>query len=249
MASNMLKLNSNKTELLVIADKQHLDTFKSASLDVGGDMISVSATARNIGVIFDSTLSMIPHNNNTARSENYHLRNIGRIRPYLTKHAAEQLIHSLVTSRLDFGNSLLVNIPTCHLQKLQTVQNTAARIITMTRKRDHITPVLYALHWLPIEARIRYKICLITFKALRQQCPDYIQSMLKPYVPSRPLRSASQKLLVIPSSRTKTYGERAFSVAAPTMWKSLPEYIRQSPSLHVFKSNLKTFLFKQSYRL
>jgi len=249
MSHNMLKLNTSKTEVLVIANKQHLESFRDASLRVGGDDIKLTSTARNIGVTFDSTLSMIPHINSSARSANYHLRNIGRVRKFLTKAATEQLVHSLVTCRLDYGNALLVNVPKCHLSKLQTVQNTAARIITGTTKYEHIMPLLRSLHWLPIDARIKFKICLLTYKALHHQAPVYIEDMIKPYIPSRSLRSVSQNLLVIPPSKTKTYGARAFSVAAPVLWNSLPLDLRQCPSLNAFKSHLKTFLFKLTYGL
>ena len=247
MSHNMLKLNTNKTEALVISSPQHLDTFQNASLQVGSDVVRLTSSARNVGVTFDSTLSMIPHINASASSANYHLRNLGRARKYLTKGATEQLVHSLVTSRLDYCNSLLVNVPKRHLLKLQNVQNTAARVITLTKRHEHITPVLQSLHWLPVSARIDYKLCLMTFKALHQMTPDYVTDMLKPYVPPRPLRSARQNLLVVPWTRTKTYGPKAFSEAAPRLWNSLPEELRLCPTVSSFKCCLKTYLFKLVY--
>lgn len=247
MSNNMLMLNTNKTQAMVISSKQHLNTFKDASLRVGDNQIACTLSAVNLGVSFDSSLSMIPHINMCAKSANYHLRNIGRARKFLTKDATERLVHSLVTSRLDYGNSLLINTPKCHLQKLQFVQNTAARIITRTKKYDHISPVLKSLHWLPIEARIKYKICLLTFKTLHDMTPDYLNDLLHRYVPSRSLRSSSSNMLVVPRISTKTYGPKAFSVAAPTLWNSLPDELRHCSSVDVFKSCLKTYLFKLFY--
>ena len=192
----MLKLNTNKTEALLIANKHQLATFRNGALHAGDDIVDFTSSARNIGVVFDSTLSMIPQINSSAQSANFHLRNIGRIRKFLNKPATEQLVHSLVTSRLDYGNSLLANTPKCHIHKLQLVQNTAARIVTMTNRFDSITPVLISLHWLPVEAQVKFKVCLLTFKAWKDKSPTYIKEIVKLYVPPRPLRSEKQRLLV-----------------------------------------------------
>ena len=94
----------------------------------------------------------------------YHLRNIGSIRRLLTQEATTMLIHSLVTSRLDYCNILYHGIPDKQLNKLQGVQNVTARILTCTNKFDHITPVLKSLHWLPVKARVEYKLLLTTYK-------------------------------------------------------------------------------------
>lgn len=249
MTHNMLKLNTSKTELIVIANKQDLTKLKNTTLNIGDDTITPTPAARNIGVTMDSALTMVPHIKSCARSANYHLRNIGRVRKFLTTFATEQLVHALVTSRLDYANSMLINIPACHLQKLQLVQNTAARIITRTPKTAHMTPVLQSLHWLPIEQRIIYKVVLLTFKALHHMSPNYIEDMLVPYTPSRTLRSSHMGLLVIPSTRTKTYGTRAFSVAAPTLWNALPSELKLCQSLPAFKTLLKTHLFREAYNV
>jgi hypothetical protein len=103
------------------------------------------------------------------------------------------------------------------------------------------------LHWLPISQRIIYKIVLITYKSLNGSAPHYINNMLKPYTPSANLRSSSKGLLVIPSVKLVNYGERSFSYAAPKLWNELPEYIRKSETLPIFKTGLKTHLFKQYY--
>ena len=114
--------------------------------------------ARNLGVIFDNTLTMKDQINSVVKGCHIQLRSIGQIRKYLSAEAASNLIHAFVTSRLDNGNSLLSGLPDNQIAKLQRVQNTAARILTRTLKFDHITPILHDLHWLPIEQRIKFKM-------------------------------------------------------------------------------------------
>ena len=131
-----------------------------------------SQSARNIGVIFDRTMTMLPHITSICKSASYHLRNISRIRKFLSTKTTEILVHAFVSSKLDHCNSLLYNVPKYILKKLQSVQNAAARLITCSRKYDHITSILKKLHWLPVSERIKFKILLLTFKALHQQSPN-----------------------------------------------------------------------------
>ena len=126
-------------------------------------------------------------------------------------------------------------------------QNSAARLLTRSRKYDHITPVLASLHWLPVCFRIDFKILLITFKALHDLAPAYISELLVPYVPSRSLRSSGSRLLFLPVSRLITKGDRAFSIRAPKLWNELPEEIRLTESLTIFKSLLKTHLYRRAF--
>ena len=123
----------------------------------------------------------------------------------------------------------------------------AARLITLSRKHEHITPILLNLHWLPVNYRIIFKILLITYKALNDLAPTYVRDLLTPYTPPRQLRSSSKDLLSIPHFNLKTYGARSFSVAAPTLWNTLPSDIKNSSSVSLFKHKLKTFLFKKAF--
>ena len=191
---------------------------------------------------------MESHVKKVCQTSYYHIRNINSIRRILTDESAAILIHALVTSRLDNGNSLLFGITNTLMCKLQRVQNTAARVLSRTRKFEHITPVLRNLHWLPVKQRVAFKIMLITWKALNDSAPTYmyLQDLLTQYSPHRHLRSSDKHLLVTPRTRT-LYGDQAFSVSAPTLWNSLPQEIRSCQSLQTFKCLLKTFMFNSTY--
>ena len=170
-------------------------------------------------------MTMLPHITSICKSASYHLRNISRIRKFLSMKTTEILVHAFVSSKLDHCNSLLYNVPK-YIKKLQSVQNAAARLITCSRKYDHITPILKELHWLPVSEPIKFKILLLTFKALHQQSPTYIQDLLTCYQPSRSLRSSSSLHLNPINFNLKSYGSRAFAVSAPELWNSLPVFIR-----------------------
>ncbi len=158
---------------------------------------------------------------------------------------AEKLVHAFMTSRLDYCNALLGGCPASSINKLQIVQYAAARVLTRSRKYDHITPILQSLHWLPI--KFRYKILLLAYKALNGLPPAYLTSLLSRYNPTRSLRSQNSGLLVVPRIAKSTKGGRAFSYLAPKLWNSLPDNVRGSDTLSLFKSRLKTHLFSQAF--
>ena len=117
------------------------------------------------------------------------------------------------------------------------------RLVLGKRKRDHVTPLLKELHWLPVRARIQYKVAVLAFRHFDRSLAPCLSNLLFTYEPSRSLRSASEKRLVPPKRHLKSAGERAFSFVAPMVWNSLPTSLRQLPTLSAFKSNLKTYLF------
>ena len=243
---NFLKLNGDKTELLVVRPPTHRNVTEEICVNVDGCSITESQNIRNLGVIFDSQLTFKPHIKAATKTAFYHLSNIAKIRSILSSRDAETLIHSFVSSRLDYCNALFSGLPKCVTRGLQLAQNAAARILTKTKRFDHITPVLMSLHWLPIVARADFKILLLTFKALNGLAPLYLSELLLSYSPPRPLRSADAGLLVIPSTK-RSAGKRAFASRAPFLWNNLPRHIREAGSLDIFKSTLKTFLFSKHY--
>ena len=150
-------------------------------------------------------------NNNTCKSAFFILRKVSRIRRYITTEAAKTLIHSLISSKIDYCNGLLFGLLKCNLDRLQRALNCAARVITGTKKHDPITQVLIDLHWLPIKYRIDYKIALLTFKSLHNLGPSYLANLVEKYVPPRALRSADNNVLVLPKTKLKTCGDRSFT--------------------------------------
>ena len=191
----------------------------------------------------DHHSSLRPQVNNTCRSATAAIHKIGQIRNWLDKNSTLTLIHSFVTSRLDFNNGLLGNIADKDIAQLQRVQNITARIATKARRQEHISPILKSLHWLKIDKRIQFKILLLTFKALNGTAPNYISELLHNHTTVRALRSQSQLLLQVPRFNTQFYGKRAFSITAPTLWNNLPLHIRSITSLASFQTALKTHLF------
>ena len=158
MSQNKLKLNNDKTEIILFGSKKHLAELNIKSLSVAGTDVSVaSEPVRNLGAMFDSQLIMAPHVKSVVKKSSFHLRNIGKARRVLTEDATKRVMQSLVMSRLDYCNALLIGIKQDLIAKRQRLQNSAARIVSRTRKYEHITPVLIKLHWLPIKFRIQFK--------------------------------------------------------------------------------------------
>ena len=248
MVYDGLKLNQDKSELLVISSKFRLKPTLDC-LKVVNESIKPVQCTRNLGVIFDTTLSMNEHVNKVCKGAYYHLRNISKIRKYLDRNSTEILIHAFVSSKLDNCNSLLYGLPDYQIRKLLLIQNTAARIVTLTRQYDHITSTLLDLHWLPVHSRIVCKLLLLVYKGLNGIAPFYITDLLHFRNYSRSLRSASMHLLQVPRVYTKTYGDRAFSIAGPKLWNQLPLNLRQIEGVNSFKKALKTYLFKLAYNL
>ncbi len=171
-----LKLNDGKTDCVLIGTQQALRRLSHIkSIEVNGSEIEVSKTVRNLGVIFDQSLSLKDNILNTVRVANYHLRRIAFIKRYLDMGSLKKLIYNHVITRLDHCNSLYCNLPAVLLKKLQMMYNKAARLITGIPRRERITPQLIRLHWLPVKARIFYKICVMTYQALHTGKQGYLK--------------------------------------------------------------------------
>uniref|UniRef100_A0A6I8Q2A2 Reverse transcriptase domain-containing protein n=1 Tax=Xenopus tropicalis TaxID=8364 RepID=A0A6I8Q2A2_XENTR len=200
MNRRQLKLNLAKTELMVFPPKPGPPPPFTITID--GMTINPVNSARCLGVIFDQSLSFSNHINNTAKTCRFFLGNIAKIRPFLSQATAETLIHALILSRLDYCNLLLTGLPDSHLSPLQSILNSAARILLLSPKRDPAQPQLSSLAWLPVKQRIAYKILLLTFKALHSSAPHYISSLVSLHVPGRLLRSSQSLRLFTPSTPT-----------------------------------------------
>ncbi len=232
MLHNKLKLNDDKSELLIVAPRYYHDWISAAhpQVKIGDITIRPSATVRNLGVVLDSEMSMISQISALSRRANFYLRSISRIRGHLDNDTCAAAVRALVVSRLDYGNALLYGAPVSSLQRLQTTQNNAARLVTKTPMGDHITHVLQRLHWLPVRQRIVFRILSLTYTIIHSDsAPAYLKDLIQPHMPTRNLRSGSSgTLLTVPRAR-KCVGDRAFNICAPRLWNSLTQRFHVAP--------------------
>ena len=154
--------------------KQQLGKMCIKDIKVGCVEISPSSSVKNLGVWFDSSLNMSEHITKLCASAFFYIYNIRRIRKYLSRDSAETLVHAFISSRSDYGNSLLFGVPQYQIQKLQRVQNASACLIFSMRRYFHITPLLFNLHCLSVNQQIFFKILLLVYKVLHQLAPSYL---------------------------------------------------------------------------
>ena len=186
---------------------------------------------------------MEEHTNFICKTAFLEIRRISAIRRYLTDDAIKTLVVSLVLSCIDFCNSLLAGLPQSLVGKLQRVQNSTARLVVRALPHVHITQILRHLHWLPVRARISYKIASLCFNTITSSIPAYLSDLLHLYSPRSLRSSANTRLLKIPLYKCKTKGHRAFLYFGPSVWNSLLLHIRNSTTIDTFKCALQTYLF------
>lgn len=247
--SRRLQLNAAKTELMWFGSTASLRSLSQSSRTVviGSDTLQPVESVRNLGVHLDSKLSMQTHVAKLTQTCFFQLRRLRQIRRLLGRDVTANVVAALVLTRLDYGNALLAGLPYSTIAPLQRVINAATRLVHGLRPRDHVTDATIKLHWLPICARIQYKLCLLVHRALIGQSPSYVAELLQPVTTRHSsLRSADSNALLIPRTSLK-FGERAFSVAGPAAWNILPTDIRTTTSTPAFKKKLKTFLFAKFY--
>ncbi len=242
MSLNFLSFNENKTEVMVFSG-----TTGTPLVDLGALSQYIKPTITNLGVKIDSDLKLDSQIRAVVKSSFFQLRQLAKRKPYLSSQHFKTVIHAFVTTLLDYCNALYVGVSGSSIACLQMVQNAAARLLTGTRKYEHISPILASLHWLPVQFRIKFKIILFVFKSLNGLAPPYISELLHPYTPTHSLKSADQLFLNVPKTKRKLRGDRAFAVAAPKLWNDLPLPIRQVSSLSLFKSTLKTYIFSLAF--
>ena len=172
MITNKLKINDSTTEFLIIASPHaHSKIISDLNLHVGNSVMKPSKSIKNLGVIIDKNLNVESQVPNICKSTHFHLRNIGSISFYLSDPSANQLVHSFLTSRLDYCNLLLIGLPDSQIHRLQRIQNSTAHGVLKIRKYDHIFPVLSQLHCLPVKKRTQFKMLLLTYWCLHGMAP------------------------------------------------------------------------------
>ena len=254
MTERKLKLNNSKTEIAIIKGNLRSDKEEDFGvLNLGDAELIPVESVKNLGVIFDSTLSFRNHINSVVKICNYHIRNLYSIRKFVNRESILTLVQSLIVSKVDYCNSLFLGLPGKTLSRLQSVLNRAARLAFQLPPRVPTTSYLIDLHWLPVRARIEFKICLITFKVLKFRQPQYLLGLLTPLTVTAGVRLRSTddpfRLIEPRAVRERGFADRSFSYAAPRLYNQLPVAIKQLNSVDNFKKQLKTHLFSRAYDL
>lgn len=213
---------------------------------MNGTNVERSSVVRLLGAWLDKELNMKHHVKTKAKCASLNLQRLKKIRPYLTLDAAKTLVVSLVLSHMDYADSLLAGLPNNTIKTFQRIQDLAAKIVLGRSKFTSSTEARKELHWLPICARIKFKILTLIHKCLFSKAPQYLIELLKVKELRREgLRSSNGNgiLLEIPRTKKKTQAARSFSVEGPRLWNLLPTNIRHIESHLQFRKELKTFLF------
>ena len=251
MFTNKLKLNPDKTEFILIGSKNNRkQLLPHFPINILGNQVSPAQSVKNLGVMFDSNFTFSDHVSQVIKSTRVHARDLYRIKTSVL------LANALVSSRLDYCNSLFVSLTDFELRRLQLVQNSLCRVVTRSSKFSHITHQLKKLHWLPVRYRVQFKIGLITYKILNQGQPVYLRELIHPYTSFRNTRRSTPKLKFLHTltfdcrvDKSIKHFSNSFSHYAPVLWNSFPFQIRNSPSAASFRKHLKTHLFNSSFQL
>ena len=252
MDFNQLKLNGDKTEVIFIGTQHKLQLCNeliSSPMEIDGETITPVNSVRDLGYMVDSNLKNDVNINKIMSTTYKILKDISNIRHKLDEDTTKLLVNSLVTSRIDYCNSLLVGTAKYNLNKLQKLQNMSCRVIKCLKKYDHISEQLAELHWLRIPERVDFKLACFAFKCVHEEAPSYLQDCLPPVKVhnERNLRSKTQRKLDINFCKSAFVKNSSFTFQAPRIWNSLPNNLRLENDFINFKTGLKTHLFLISH--
>ena len=248
MDANSLKMNTTKTEFAYFGSRQMLAKIAGGSINVAGDVVPPSSQLKYLGVCLDGPLTLNDFISNKVKCAASAIRSIKAIRQYIDIDTAKVLVCSLVLTRLDFINSILCGLPLCQLERLQRIQNWAAKVVLGSAYVDPES-ALKSLHWLPINERINFKILCLVHKCLHNSEPKYLKDLLHFKTFTRSTRaSTSPMILSVPRTVKATFASRAFSVQGPILWNKLPVSLREATDFKTFKRHLKTHIFKAIFR-
>ena len=243
MNSSRLKLNNDKTEFIVIGSNTKKLPQTLSTLMV------IWLLAVQMWKTLVSSLIICPYRHNvTELCKNLYFQiKISGIQS-LKERVTNTLVISLILPKLDYCSTLLASLPKDLINHLQMVQNTAARLITRSRKRDHISPILHHLHLLPVKKGIIYKNPCNVLKTFESGGALNLSESLRVYVPARQLRtSADQTTLRVPNRNLKSSGYQSFYYLGPRSWNYPPQKIREASSIDLFISMLKHHLFREKH--
>ena len=206
MFTNKLKLNPDKTEFILIGSKDNCkQLLPHFPINILGNQVSPEQSVKNIWVVFDSNFIFSDHVSQVIKSTKVYARDLYRIRLLLDLKTSVFLANALVSSRLDYCNSLFLSLTGFELRRLQLVQNSLCRVVTRSSKFSHIIPQLKKFHWLTVRYRVQFKIGLITYKILNQGQPVYLRELIHPYTSSRNTRRSTPILKFL---HTPTFDRR-----------------------------------------
>ena len=231
-----LKMNPDKTEIIMLMPQQLKDVHTiNGCIFSDGNCIRFANFVKNLGFTLDRYLNMDVHVNLIVSHCYKMLSDISKIRHLLSYKHTQMLVHAVISSRLDYCNSLLYGANKTIINKLQKVQNAAARLVSMRRKHESVSDVIKELHWLRIEARIIFKMLVLVFKSYHDMAPDSIVNLID-------VKCSARSLLALKHYQS-SHARKSFSYIAPKLWNNLPFHIRNSPTLINFKSKVKSLLF------
>lgn len=237
--AHYMKINPDKTEILLLCPSSLNKEIIIKGIIYDGQCIRFSNEVKNVGVWLDRNLNMNKQVNSIVSNCYKILKDIGRIKKCLEKNHLESIVHSVVSHRLDYCNSLYMNIGKDNIYKLQKVQNAAARLILGRRQRDSASSALRQLHWLNIDARVMFKILLLVHKVLRGKCSENLQLQYKSF------NGRPEEFLMLETPNYKTaYGKRIFAYSGSRLWNALPVQVRVEEDTEKYKKHIKTILFQ-----
>ena len=254
MNENRLKMNNEKTEFILFGSKPQLEKCETKALNVDNTEIESTNRMKYLGVILDQNLNLKKHITAKCQTAMLNIQRIKNIRHLLTQEATEILVLGTVISHLDYCNSILVGLPGVDIAKMQRIQNIAAKMVVLNdvaMKDNNSRTILEQLHWLPIHRRVQYKVLTLVHRCLSCGVPEYLAKLLKgyPYADRRHgLRSQNtERRLVEPTTKLKTFAARSFSYIGPKWWNQLPNDLKTIDDVQDFRNKLKTYLFKKEY--
>ena len=229
MSSNRLCVNPNKTELIWLSSPRRVHLYPTNPVPLSGSWIAPAKNVRNLGVILDNGLTMIPRVNKLISMCYFNIRQLRTVRRSLTTESTHSLVRALIHSRLDYCNGILSGLPAYMIERLQSVLKASARLVLKKPPRASVSAAMTScsLHWLPFPQRITFKTAVLTYKCLHDLAPPYLARRFTSVsdIPGRSmLRSNTfvRQQLILPRTKTITIGQRGFYFAGPHSWNSLP---------------------------
>ncbi len=242
--NNRLLLNPGKTKLIVYGSRQMIDKLPEFQLSLlGHDLVPVQ-TVKDLGVTFDKNLTFNDHTVKTVSSCMSALGQINRVKHVFKKELLVMIINGLVFSKLYYCSSVWSNTTDSNIKKFQRVQNFAARIVTNTRKYDHITPALKSLKWTPVKTNLYFRDAVMAFKCMMGMVPEYLSNKFSTRGSVSGRKTRNSEKLHIPLCKTKA-GQRSFSYRIVNIWNNLPLFVKTSECLSIFKSRLRKHLLNE----